>query len=301
MRRALPLLAPLFAAIPALHAQDPSPLDRVLDDVQRRVERDTEILEERTTWETAWVARSEHYEVRSLHSYGLAKQIADGQETMLEHFQRVLGKGIQRSEPFVIHVRRDVGAYNQAGEEFGTEHSSFYGSYFAEQEERTPVEVAWDRNTTWLQIQITHSALHQFLKTAHPGARMPAWVEEGLAAYFSFYWDQAWAIAELQRMRTDDEVLGFRQLAATNLSSFGRDTHARMVQLGMLFSWLMDYREDTRIQHDADGAVTGGRFLEVLRKLCNGEGEFAALNFITELGGPIDLMKDFTAYEFPAK
>ena len=50
-------------------------------------------------------------------------------------------------------------------------------------------------------MQITHSALHQFLAAAFPGRTPPTWINEGLAAYFSIYWDYDWGLSEFERLR----------------------------------------------------------------------------------------------------
>ena len=45
-----------------------------------------------------------------------------------------------------------------------------------------------------------YAHLHQFLANAFPGDP-PAWVREGLAGYFSSFWDYQWSVATFEQMR----------------------------------------------------------------------------------------------------
>ena len=289
-------VAPTFAT--PLLGQDPTALDAVLDREQRRIEASCDLFEDHSSWENAWECRSEHYLVRTTHSYGLAKAVADGQEVMLGHFRRLFGNGVERESPFVIHVREDVAAYNEAGEEFGAEHSSFYGSFHAATAPGSPVEVVHHPNRTWLQMQITHSTLHQWLHGAHPGVTLPAWLEEGLAAYFSLYWDPAWGASELARIRDAGRALDLRLLGMTSMPSDPSAAQEFLIQIGMLFTWLMDHREDTRVTREPDGSVTGGTFRQAIVDLLAGESANEVLRTITALGPIEDVLAEFRAYDF---
>lgn len=273
-------------------------LDTTLERAQAGVEEASDIWEDHSTWENAWEVRARHYLVRTTHSYGLARALADGQEVMLGHFAGVLGDGVVRSEPLVIHVRPDVGAYNSAGEEFGDQHSSFYGSFFAATGPGAPVEVAYTDNRTWLQMQITHSAFHQFVALAHPGSQLPSWVEEGLASYFSLYWNQAWGAQELARAREVGPKLDPSLLARQSMSQDPAEAHHLLIQLGMFFGWLMDHRPDTRIVRDDAGQPTGGPMLEVIRAMLDGETQTVLLRLLAGIGEAPELMAEFEAYDF---
>ena len=57
-------------------------------------------------------------------------QIAQGLETMLGHFQRVLGTEWTPAGRLQVDIHPSIAAYNQAGTNFD-EHSSMYGSFYA--------------------------------------------------------------------------------------------------------------------------------------------------------------------------
>lgn len=221
-------------------------LDQAIRKVQREVRSATDFFEDHSTWETAWRCRAKHYEVRTTKSYGDGMDLARGLDEMLGHFQKTLGIDYVPTRPFQIWVFPDIATYNGFGDDNAGEHSSFYGSFWAKDHAQRPVATVWDDNRTLLRMHITHSAVHQFLGAAFPGTEIPAFIDEGLASYFTLYWDYPWGLSELERMRKEKRLVSVRELVRGNVAAFGRRTHERMIRIGMLYFYLLRYREGTR-------------------------------------------------------
>jgi hypothetical protein len=240
----------LLAAAPLAAQERPAPyvqaLHGAIAGAQARIERGLSLWQDHSTWDKAWQARTEHFVVRTTSSFANATDIARGLETMLGHFRETLGVDHVPATPFVVLVLPDLAAYNQVGNQYGEHHSSFYGSFYAPGHPEKAVAATWDQNPVWLRMQVTHSVVHQWLDSAFPGRARPAWLEEGLAAYFSIWWDYPWALQEYERLREWNGLPGLPRLLRDGIDAWGRDTHARMMELGMLFYWLLRYRDDTR-------------------------------------------------------
>jgi hypothetical protein len=219
-------------------------LDGALEQVREQVGTSIDIWEDHSTWETAWVVESDYFSVRTTLGYGFGMEVARGLETMLEHFQSTLGTEFAPETPLPVFVLPDLAAYNTFGDEFGTEHSSFAGSFYADAHPERVVAAAHADNLTWLRMQITHSVVHQFLAAAYPDETIPTWIDEGLAAYFSLFWDYNWGLQEWARIRA--EKVPLPRLLGDALPQYTRDAHDRFIQLGMLFHYLILFREDTR-------------------------------------------------------
>jgi hypothetical protein len=54
-------------------------------------------------------------------------------------------------------------------------------------------------------------------------------------------------------------------LITDEIAAFLDRPEARQLELGMLFSYLMNYREDTRIERDEQGNVIASPFLDYIR------------------------------------
>ena len=221
-------------------------LDRAIQKVHREVRSATDFFEDHSSWETAWRCRSKYYEVRTTKSHGDGMDLARGLDVMLGHFQSTLGIDYVPTRPFQIWVFPDIATYNGFGDDTAGEHSSFYGSFWANSHAQRPVATVWEDNRTLLRMHVTHSAVHQFLGAAFPGTEITAFVDEGLAAYFTLFWDYPWGLSELERMRKEKRLVTVRELVRTNVGGYGRRTHERMIRLGMLYYYLLRYREDTR-------------------------------------------------------
>jgi len=275
-----------------------SVLDRAIATVRAEIASGNDVWEDHSTWANAWRARAPHFEVRTTQSYDLGKRVADGLEVMMAHFQETLATDYAPAQALPVLILPDIGAYNAFGEEHGTEHSSFYGSFFAVQHPEHPVAVAYNDNPTYLRMEITHSVVHQWLAQAFPGSRAaPLWLQEGLAAYFSIYWDYGWGVDEIDRIRGGDDFVPLRNLLGDPVAAYGRNSHARMIELGMLFYYLLRYRDDTRTSLPAE-AVQQSPFRDYIVALLEGRDatQLPVHQLTTDLPA---LEADFRDYQFP--
>jgi hypothetical protein len=300
--RLVPLLAaavPLIgaAAIAQQSAGTARALDRAVQRLHRELTANLDVWSDHSTWDKAWVARTPHFAVRTTRSYGLALDLARGLETMLAHFQRVLATDFAPPQPLAVFVFPTMADYNAFGNQFGEHHSSFYGSFHAPAHPENPVAVAWNDNATLLRMHVTHSVVHQYLAAAYPGAQRPPWIEEGLAAYFATFWDYAWSLAEYERIKKDGQLLPLDRLLRDPIANYALDTHTRFVQLGMLFDWLLRFREDSRTTRD-DEPEPRAPFRDYLQAILQGRDPtklpFHAIQLDRQR-----LAADFRAFEFP--
>ena len=296
------VLGLLVGAAP-LHAGEPvqpyrEALDRALTDERAKV-AETEIWTDHSTWENAWVATSTHYEVRTTQSFGLARDLAGGLDTLQGFFRSVLGSSHVPAQRAKVFVFPDIAAYNQFGQaNNAAEHSSFYGSFHAVQAPDRPVAAVFDKNLTWLRIQITHSAAHQWLREAYTNTP-PTWVDEGLASYFSLYWHPRWGAGELRKIIAEDRFLPLATLLAEPITGYSNRTDQRFIELGMLCSYLFHYREDTRTV-EADGTVVRAPFRDYVVALLEGRDTAALPVHALFLDLPA-LQQQFTTFEFGDK
>ena len=76
-------------AAPTLVAQDSPPsadqtsayaraLEGTLERIRERVGQNVDIWKDRSSWENAWVAQSDHFAVRTTLSYGFGMHVANG-------------------------------------------------------------------------------------------------------------------------------------------------------------------------------------------------------------------------------
>ncbi|HLQ38377.1 MAG TPA: hypothetical protein VK348_11270, partial [Planctomycetota bacterium] len=210
-----------------------------------RVASTLDVFEDHASWDKAWEARSAHFRVVTTHSFGLAQDLASGLEVMLRHVQETLGVNRQPSRLLPVFVFGTIAEYNQFGTQNGQEHSSMYGSFYAQQHAERPVAAVFDQNPVFLRMQLTHSMVHEYLADAFPGHRLPVWADEGLAAYFSMFWDYPWGVAEFQRLKAAGKQPPLRQLLAEPIAAYPGSAHERFVTLAMLYYWLLLYRPDT--------------------------------------------------------
>lgn len=304
--RVVKLLLPTLCLGAIAAAQDASPprtprpslyekaLRRALEAAQQRALRDVDVHEDHSTWENAWEAKSDHFVVRTTRSYGEGMQLALGLETMLKTMQETLGIDAAPAQPIRVFVLPDRDAYNQFGNQYGAEHSSFYGSFFADQAPERPVAVAWVDNAPWLRMQVTHSVVHAYLAQVWPNDR-PTWIDEGLAAYFSLYWDWNWGTAEFERLKQEKQLVPMRALLRDGIAGYTQNTHARLMQLAMLFDYLLRCREDTRTA-GPDERGRASPFRDYLQALRTGKEPPAAVERL--LDDPAQLERDLLAFDF---
>lgn len=275
-------------------------LDAALQRAQQRLQAETVIWQDHSTWANAWVVRSQNFEVRTTHSRKLGVQLTGGLEVMLERFQDLLGTSYSPRRPMRVDVLPRLADYNTFGETFGAEHSSFYGSFHAAGQAEDQVATYYTPNHTLLSMWVTHSVLHKYVSEAFPGSR-PTWVDEGLASYFAFHWDSAYGVSEIDRIRAGRggaAYIPLDQLLSAPLGSYTSNPGTRLSELGMLFTYLLHHREDTLTRVE-DGVVERAPFRDYLRAMFGGgRPERHELHGLFTVDLPM-LESDFRSFEFP--
>lgn len=228
---------------------------------QEALQRQLVLLEDHSTWETRRRVESEHFLVETTQSYAFGQAVANDLESMLVHFQNFTGRKLQGAAPMVVRVFPDVPTYNTLGEEFA-EHSSFYGSFFASGQGEEVIATSYTDNWTLLRFWTTHSALHNFLARAYPGSTVPTWVDEGLASYFSLFWNYNYGVDQFEQMRDGGGLLSLDDLLDADLAGYLDRSHERLIQIGMLFTYLINVHPETRTVTDASGKVTAQPFVD---------------------------------------
>jgi hypothetical protein len=303
MVRPCPPLAALLAlslagTSPAQNTPDPvvAALDRAVARARADVQKTTDLWEDHSTWDKAWVAQSAHFEVKTVQSWAVASSIAHGLDRMLEYFQAALAIDFAPAQKIKVFLYPDAVQYNAVGQNHA-EHSSFYGSFYANQAPEVHVAAAPHPYPTMLRMQITHSVAHMYLDLAFPGTQKETWVEEGLAAYFALHWDYAWGLEELERLEKGYTWVPMYRLLRDPITAYGTSTHERMIELGMLFYYLLRYREDTRTTLP-DEEQQRAPFRDYVLALLRGENarRFPVHDLLMESE---TLEQDFRAYEFP--
>ncbi len=295
-------LSACLSFAPSAHSEMPSAelygraVARALESAQTELLAQIDLWEDHSRWESAWEVASEHYRVRTTHGRYLAANLAEGMETMLGHFQSVLGTDWAPGTPFEIWVFPTLAEYNQFGNANGAQHSSMYGSFHATQHAQQPVATMYTANPTLLRMWITHAAVHQFVSGAFPATPTTA-ISEGLAAYFSLYWDPAYAASEHDRVAKGSLFIPLRQLLADPLQSYAQNTDDRLMELGTLFTYLLHHREDTGLGPDDEGSE--GSFAAYLRAVLNGRN-LTGMPFDDMLANDLDELEDsYRAFRFP--
>lgn len=252
MNRGLRAVVCALVGTAAVTAQSPSDaLERAIDRADQAVHR-IEVWHDHSTFDDPWRAETAHYEVRTTRDYASARDLAEALEQMLPKYRDTLGLEVPPGPRMVVMLFDDVASYNAFGKDNGAEHSSFYGSFYAANHPDRPVAVVWDANPTLLRIQATHGAVHQLLARVHPGAALPTWLDEGLAAYLSFFWSYDWAVAELQRVSESEGFVPLSTLLADGVDKWAQHTHARMLEAGLLVDDLLRLDPRTRLERGTD-------------------------------------------------
>lgn len=265
-----------------------------LDRVQKGLESEIDLFVDHSTWENAWVLRSEHFEVRTTRSKKFGLGVLRGCETMYAWFQYVLGMSLAPDDYIPIEVRPDLAAYNARAGNAG-HHSSKYGCFVLPGEPTTPVVTFYSKDETGGRRFITHGALSSFLAKVCP-IQPPLWLDEGLACYFEMHWDFANVITAWRTMRERNRFIPLRVLIDDGIAAYTDD---HFLQLGMLVYYLLYEREDTRIVKDETGAVTTAPFRDYVRRVLAGESIAAADPVRQLLEGDLDqLEEDFKAHSF---
>lgn len=301
MNRVMLILVLSFATAGSLCAEDDTPYDRTLDKSLDKAHMELlrsspDIFEDHSTWETAWKVKTGSFMVQTTHSRYLAVKLGSRLESISQEFASILKPDYKPSSIHWVYVFENLAQYNQFGDDNGETHSSIYGSFHAGNHSASPVAALYDKNETLLLMYVTHSALHQFVHKEFPQVQLPTWISEGLACYFSYRWGYSylWGVDELKKMIDNNQFIPLSNLLGAPLEQYGQDTQARFHELGMLFYYLLQFREDTKITDDKDGD-----FVTYLRAILNRKPftHLPAHKLFTE--NLSQLEADFKAFTFP--
>lgn len=248
-------------------------------------------------WEDPWVAVTEHYEVRSTKSYRQARTIADSSEFLRAEMVKLLGEGRGgRTAKQPIWIFPNLGAYTVFGNANGEEHSSLWGSYYADKDPALAVATYENGNPTLLGMWVTHSAVHQFL-SQNFGAQRLVWVDEGLASYFALFWDWDYGASELERLKQARAFIPLERLVREPIQAYLEKPHERFIELGMLFHFLLNSCEATKNGANGDP----GPFQEFLRLAVRGQ-DVSDTEFMTSFEEAARLLEeDFRNFDFTRK
>ena len=300
---AIALLATAAFAAPAAppdsaERQRARVLERGLARAEAELVAGLDLVETRPTWENPWIVRSEFYEVRCTASRFVTTKIGRDLDFMAREFGKLLGVEVQPQQPFQIWIHPTIELYNQdANAGNADEHSSFFGSYYAGDRSGRYVSTYYEPNLTLLGMHATHSACHQFVASTFE-TELPTWVSEGLASYFTLFWDWNWGLERFRRQAGGAGWISLERLTASGLSDYLPNGDSRLIELGVLFHYLLHYREETRIPGEGDAAPVAS-FREYLRAVVTG-GDADETDFrywLEDQGGVAALEADFRAFD----
>ncbi len=245
-------------------------LQQAIEAAQKKLEKTAKLWEDHSTWRKARVVKSKYFALRTTQSYVYGKALCQGLDTMAEHFKKLLKPDFNWTDKTQILLYPDIPAYNSAGSNSDT-HSSVYGSFLAPSNTGGSVAAAFKSNYDMVCIEVTHSAVHQFMNRAYPGNQGPTWLQEGLASYFALYWNKDWGPAELSRFQKQKTWVPLSSVLRRTLATYGNAdvAHYHFMELGVLFNYLLHWKPETRSSYD-DKGVQQGPFADYLRKTLQG-------------------------------
>ena len=239
-------------------------LERTIERLQSRIEAArVDLFVDHSSWENPWLVGTPHYRVRTLRSYSLGRDVGRALEWMLPHFQAMLGSAYAPGPQQQVYVFPTLSAYNKFGNDNSGLESSILGGHYAAAHAERPIVVYDCGNLVQIEMWATHASFLQFEADAFP-REVPTWVSRGLASYFSLFWDFDYGVTQLARLRDEKRALPLARLLSESLDRYSKDPDAHFIELGMLFSYLLNFREDTRDQV-IDGRTVPGPFCEYLR------------------------------------
>lgn len=232
---------------PPIETVDPyvGALDRSIDRCQQRIRERLTLWSDHSDWSDPWRVQTRYFLVQTASRYWVGRDVGLGLDAMIPRFQSLLGTSYEPAAKIPVLLFPTLSLYNAFGSDAGT-HSSILGSFFADGQPNQPVAVLMDDNLTQVKMWATHSALHKYLAMAF-NAQPDTWLVEGLASYFTCLWDPAWARGELRRILDSGRYVPAQNLVRENIDSYSADPHTRFIELGMLFTYLLHHREDTRM------------------------------------------------------
>ncbi len=291
------------APLPSVQSKVKSACDRVVDQAfaasQRKLESGLSggkgFWEDHSTFSNPYIARTDHYEVRTCQSFGLALRTANEMEEMLVRFQDVLGTDYLPPARFVVLIFPTLEEYNAFGNTHGDQHSSLHGSFFAPEAPDRPAVTYYtiNINLTRLRKWVTHSAFHQFAHAAF-GRSVPSWIEEGLACYFDMQWARPYAVSKLPELLRSPRSLRLRNLSQFSVDNLNDEV---MIEIGMLLRYLIEEREDTRSPNGGEDD-SEGPFTAYLRAVYRGANFSQNSAHLALSRTPDAIEADFKSYDF---
>ncbi len=253
----LALLTTSLAAPPSGTEIGDRVLEAALVRAQEELIQGLELWEDHSSWEDPWIVTSDNFEVRTVASHFLAADIARGMETMLTHFQELLETDYLPDPPIPIWIYPDLVAYNELGNQYGAEHSSILGAFYADQHPQRPVGTYEVPNLVLQRMWVTHAVIHRLLDDAFTSTP-DTYLDEGLASYFSLFWDWAYGAREHDRLaRTSaGRFIPLTELLEDPIASYTDRPHDRFMELGMWFAYLLHYREETSLEGSGEASFS---------------------------------------------
>jgi hypothetical protein len=246
-----------------------------------------------SSWDDPWVVNSDHYQIRTTHSRALGMELSRMLERQLEEFCGLLRRDSQDlPQPMPVFVFPTLQEYNGFGSPFGA-HSSAYGSFFADDHAQRPVATFY--SASWVHLWAAHSALHQLLHHTYPQAT-EVWLVEGLSSYFPLYWlFYDYSVRRFEKCREEGRLVALPELLEAPIE--GYDDWS-FLQIGMLYSYLMHFREQTKVRLQDDGTWEGPFLRSLLQALQSPQPE--RLSWREVFGENLaELQTDFHAFPFP--
>ena len=257
-----------FASSPPADPVLRGPLEEALARAQSKLESGLEIWVDHSTPENPWRATGEFYIVEGTQSFRQVDSLALGLDQMLPKYQDILGTRWVPSDPLEIIVMPDLASFNAAGNNWGDARSSYTSSFLASEHPNRAVVTLAGVNDTQTLMWATHAAAQQFVDRAFT-RRVEPWLEQGMGAYFSLYWDWGWGAEQLRSVIENGDYIPLPDLISAPIEAYAEGAHARIIELGMLFSYLLHTRPETRIAAEGDPAPQAS-FQDYLRQALRG-------------------------------
>ena len=102
----------------------------------------------------------------------------------------------------------------------------------------------------------------------------------------------------MRRIRAENRYVPLAQLLRERVDAYTADSHARLTQLGTLFSYLLNWREDTRNEQGPGGELVAGPFAQYVRAMLNGQDSNAQPAHELITSGLEELESDYTSFGF---
>lgn len=246
-------------------------LEPAIERAQRRLEAGVELDLTPRTVQNPWRVKSNHYAVTGVQSFRQTQALARALDQMLPAYQALLDTNFLPGEPFSVRIHPNLVAYNEAGNEGGDGRSSAYSSFLSTAGSQAGwVETLAGVNDTQLFLWATHSAFQQYAEAAFR-RRPETWIEQGLSAYFSLFWDWNYGAAQLRERIESNDYIPLPEILGAEIQDYAADSQGRMIQLGMLVSYLLHEVEATRT--DEGGIQSDTSFRGFLRDVYRGQAD----------------------------